>query len=226
MIPQPAQPDPSVVACYAGDYNLDFGLGGTVLDAWTDGRVANNATQQQDVFLDSIATVHTLTVNNAGSGSGTVTSIPAGIDCGATCSSSFDPGAQVALAAAPGTDSAFAGWSGGGCSGTGTCQVMMNADQTVSAAFKLNPPNTKITKAKVNQRKRKATFKFKAIGRASRFQCKLTKQTRKLRRWRKCASPKSYRKLKVRKHVFYVRAVGPGGKDPTPAKKRFRIRRS
>jgi Divergent InlB B-repeat domain len=225
VIPQPAQPDPNVQACYAGDYNLNFTLGNSVLDAWTDGRVAINSTQQQDVFLDAVPTARSLTVNKTGSGSGAVTSAPAGINCGATCSSSFDPGAQVTLAAAPAAGSAFAGWSGGGCAGTGTCQVTMSADQTVSAAFKLKPPNTKITKAKVNQRKRKATFRFKAVGRATRFQCKLTNQSRKLRRWRKCSSPRTYKKLKVRKHVFSVRAVGPGGKDPTPAKKRFKIRR-
>ena len=99
----------------------------------------------------------------------------------------------------------------------------MSSDQAVGAAFQLKPPNTKITRARINQRKSKATFKFKAVGRASRFQCKLTKQSRKLRRWRKCSSPKTYKKLKAGRHVFRVRAIGPGGKDPTPAKKRFRV---
>jgi len=35
--------------------------------------------------------------------------------------------------------STFAGWSGGGCSGTGTCTVALNADTSVPASFDANP---------------------------------------------------------------------------------------
>jgi hypothetical protein len=38
--------------------------------------------------------------------------------------------------ASPGSDETFAGWSGGGCSGTGTCEVTMNSDIEVTASFK------------------------------------------------------------------------------------------
>lgn len=80
-----------------------------------------------------------LTVSKSGSGSGTVTSSPAGISCGATCSAMFAQGSQVTLTATPTPgDSLFTGWSGGGCSGTGTCTVTLNAATTVSATF--NPP--------------------------------------------------------------------------------------
>lgn len=78
---------------------------------------------------------HTLMVATAGTGSGSVTSSPAGIDCGSTCSHAFTAGTQVTLAATPTSSSRFAGWSGGGCSGTGTCTVTMTADQTVTATF-------------------------------------------------------------------------------------------
>ena len=37
------------------------------------------------------------------------------------------------------TNSTFTGWSGGGCSGTGTCVVVMNADIAVTAAFSAKP---------------------------------------------------------------------------------------
>jgi hypothetical protein len=77
----------------------------------------------------------TLTVVKTGSGSGTVTSEPSGINCGADCSDAYPQGMAVTLAASPAADSTFTGWSGGGCSGTGTCQVIMNADTTVTAAF-------------------------------------------------------------------------------------------
>jgi murein peptide amidase A len=80
-------------------------------------------------------TVYTLSVTSAGSGSGTVTSSPAGIDCGLTCSFDFAAGTLVTLTATVVSGSTFAGWSGAGCSGTGTCQVTMSASESVTAAF-------------------------------------------------------------------------------------------
>jgi len=70
----------------------------------------------------------------ATSGTGTVTSSPAGIDCGSTCTATFSAGTAVTLTAAPGTNATFSAWSGG-CSGTGTCSVSINADTAVSAKF-------------------------------------------------------------------------------------------
>ncbi len=69
----------------------------------------------------------TIAVSKAGTGSGTVTSAPGGIDCGGTCTASFTGvGSAITLTATPAAGSTFAGWSGGGtpsCSGTGTCTV-------------------------------------------------------------------------------------------------------
>jgi outer membrane lipoprotein-sorting protein len=79
---------------------------------------------------------YTLTVTKAGTGTGTVTSSPAGINCGSDCSETYNTGTVVALTASPDTNSTFAGWSGG-CSGTGTCTVTMNAAKTVTATFNL-----------------------------------------------------------------------------------------
>jgi len=76
-----------------------------------------------------------LVVLKAGSGQGTVTSNPAGIDCGTTCVAVFNQGTVVTLTAAAAAGSTFGGWSGGGCAGTGTCIVTMNAVQTVTATF-------------------------------------------------------------------------------------------
>ena len=69
----------------------------------------------------------TLTVSKTGTGTGSVSSSPAGITCGATCANSFDYGTVVTLTATPATGSDFTGWSGGGCSGTGTCVVSVTA---------------------------------------------------------------------------------------------------
>jgi len=76
-----------------------------------------------------------LTVERTGTGAGTITSEPSGIECEATCSHMFWEGEQVTLNAEPHAGSTFAGWSGGGCSGTGTCRVTTNADTDVTAGF-------------------------------------------------------------------------------------------
>jgi DNA-binding beta-propeller fold protein YncE len=80
-----------------------------------------------------------LTVDSAGSGAGVVTSLPAGIDCGSTCTEEFGEGREVTLEAVSGPHSAFAGWTVAGspsaCPGTGSCQVQMSADTEVTASF-------------------------------------------------------------------------------------------
>ncbi|HZO06214.1 MAG TPA: carboxypeptidase regulatory-like domain-containing protein [Solirubrobacterales bacterium] len=78
---------------------------------------------------------HELSVSKAGTGSGSVTSTPVGIDCGSLCATSFDEGEEVGLTATPAADSEFTGWSGGGCTGTGTCTVSVEADTAVTATF-------------------------------------------------------------------------------------------
>src|SRR5216117_3643829 len=88
-----------------------------------------------------------LTVSKAGTGSGTVTSSPAGITCGATCAASFTSGTAVALTAAPAAGSTFGGWSGGGCSGTGSCVVTVSAATTVTATFTLQSFTLTVTPA-------------------------------------------------------------------------------
>jgi Divergent InlB B-repeat domain len=87
----------------------------------------------------------TLSVTKSGTGAGTVNSSPAGINCGASCSANFTDAPTVTLTAKPTANNTFTGWSGGGCSGTGTCVVSMNADRSVVASFDLNPVNSRLT---------------------------------------------------------------------------------
>lgn len=75
---------------------------------------------------------HTLSVTKTGSG--TVTSSPAGINCGATCSASYSHGTAVTLTASPSSGYAFTGWSGA-CTGSGSCALSMDANKSVSATF-------------------------------------------------------------------------------------------
>ena len=85
---------------------------------------------------------HTLTVTLAGDGSGSVSSSPTGIDCPTDCTEAYDDGTLVTLTATPASGSNFAGWSGEGCSGTGSCQVSMDAARSVAATFDLEPTPT------------------------------------------------------------------------------------
>ncbi len=79
----------------------------------------------------------TLTVSKDGTGSGTVSSAPAGINCGGDCTEDYAADTVVTLTATAADGSEFTGWTGGGCSGTGTCVVTMSSAQSVTATFDL-----------------------------------------------------------------------------------------
>jgi alpha-tubulin suppressor-like RCC1 family protein len=106
-----------------------------------------------DFTIDSVqisaeqAVTYPLDVTKDGSGGGSVSSSPTGIDCGPTCSASFDDGTQVTLTATPNGTSSFTGWSGEGCTGTGTCDVTMNQGRSVTATFTKNTYTLNVTKA-------------------------------------------------------------------------------
>jgi hypothetical protein len=79
----------------------------------------------------------TLTVTKAGTGSGTVTSDPPGINCGTTCTATFLRGTVVTLTATPASGSTVSSWSG--CDFVSTdnrqCTVTMNSNRTVTVTF-------------------------------------------------------------------------------------------
>jgi len=86
-----------------------------------------------------LANKNTLTVSKAGSG----TVAGSGVDCGATCSvSRLDyQDLSVTLTATPSSGQVFSGWAGA-CSGTGTCQLTLDQDKTVTANFASIPGPT------------------------------------------------------------------------------------
>jgi hypothetical protein len=116
---------------------------GSIFTGWSGGgcRGAGLCTVSLDVSRTVTAAFalqsFALTLTPAGNGSGTVSSLPAGIDCGTSCSSPFDYGKSVMLSASPAADSDFVGWSGGGCSGTAACLVTVVAVTEVTATFAL-----------------------------------------------------------------------------------------
>ena len=85
---------------------------------------------------------YALTVTPSGSGTGSITSSPAGIDCGVTCVFSFNSGASVTLTANPDPGSGFIGWNSYACAGVSPCTLTMNSPQPVEADFGLLQPLT------------------------------------------------------------------------------------
>ena len=75
-----------------------------------------------------------LTVTLLGTAGGRVTSVPAGIDCGATCFADMPQGTTVTLTATPDAGQVFFGWTGA-CSDTGPCTVLLDAARDVQAWF-------------------------------------------------------------------------------------------
>jgi hypothetical protein len=115
---------------------------GSAFDGWSDACSGTGACEvTMDVAKSIRATfslvpvTYVLAVTKAGGGTGTVTSVPAGIDCGSDCTESYDAATSVTLTATASGGSRFAGWSGGGCTGTGQCTVVMDSDTSVTATF-------------------------------------------------------------------------------------------
>jgi len=112
-----------------GDFNAD---GRPDLVA-TDGAVVSVPLNIADM------PIFTLSLTLSGSGAGTVTTNPEWVSCSSNCSRKFANGTTVTLTAHPDPGASFTGWSGGGCSGTGTCSLTLTSDQTVTATFDLTP---------------------------------------------------------------------------------------
>lgn len=94
----------------------------TVITGWTQGSTTVTVGYTLGWLFNLDNVVHaptgppppqqTLTITKAGAGQGTITSAPAGIDCGAVCLAEFAENTQVTLTARPEPASIFDGWSG------------------------------------------------------------------------------------------------------------------
>ncbi|HEU5105936.1 MAG TPA: right-handed parallel beta-helix repeat-containing protein [Solirubrobacterales bacterium] len=124
---------------------------------------------------------------------------------------------ELAIGTTPG------GPSGGGDDGGQACPASTGCDSPKPPKRDVTPPETKILKAPLKKTKKTtAKFKFSSSEAGSTFECKLDRKP-----FKKCASPKKYKKLKPGKHVFKVRAIDKAGNvDPTPAKRKFTVLRS
>lgn len=92
-------------------------------------------------YLDIETLTRLLSCTISGSGSGSVNSATQGETFSCTsgvCQKAIESGAPLTLYPAPATGSEFSGWSGA-CTGTGNCDLTMDADRIVSARFDFCP---------------------------------------------------------------------------------------
>ncbi len=218
-----ASPAPPVGMTIDNAGDISFHVPATGLDAFTYAVVVTNAAGRALSSPVSVTVTRTVSVSTLGVGSGAVTSSPAGINCGATCSAQFASGSSLTLTAVAAAGSTFAGWSGGGCSGTSTCPLAaLGTDESVTATFKLAAPDTKLGTATISSANRSAKFTFSAVGVKTGFECALARKGTPLA-FASCTSPASYKHLHLGTYTFAVRAVNKTAVDPTPAKRKFTI---
>lgn len=123
---------------------LDFGARFGPVDAALfvediDGDVVRVAEQSFLLQTDNQGGSFTLTVRKQGTGDGTLTTSPAGIDCGPGCTSDsavFPANTEIAIMATSGADATFVGYAGERCFVTApTCTIVLNRDLDVRATF-------------------------------------------------------------------------------------------
>jgi hypothetical protein len=142
--------DPSGINCGSTcSYQFTFGTNvtltatpdsGSAFGGWFGNVTGSNSTiiVTMDSNKSVIATfniLYSLTVIKSGTGTGTVTSDPSGIDCGSICSYQFAFGTNVTLTAIPDSGSAFGGWSGDVTCSCSTIIVIMDSNKSVTATF-------------------------------------------------------------------------------------------
>jgi hypothetical protein len=130
---------------YVTDHLLIDGLPVTVVPSYTFTNVTANHTIETS-FIAILPDTYALTIAKSGTGTGTITSLPAGINCGSDCSEVYSKDTVITLSAAPDISSTFTSWSGSGCSGTGACIVTMTSTKAVTAAYTIKT-NTVTTSA-------------------------------------------------------------------------------
>lgn len=117
----------------AGTYN-----GTVTFDGGVNAGV-KNVPIEYDVSPDT--STHNVSVNVTPSWCGSVSTQPAGIDCGTTCQGSFADGSTVTFVANPKPQCIFSGWLSD-CSSAGSspvCNLLMNGSKTVGALFQIKP---------------------------------------------------------------------------------------
>jgi uncharacterized protein (DUF2345 family) len=113
-----------------------------VFSGWYGGAIDTNPTVTVTMNCDTIVeaafdTLYNIVIVKSGTGTGTVTSSPSGINCGSICSYQFASGTNVTLTATPNSPSVFSGWSGGATGTNPTITITMNSNKNVIATFNI-----------------------------------------------------------------------------------------
>ena len=114
--------------------NTFSGWGG---DCSGTGTCSVSMSEARSVTAEFTLNTYALNVTVSGTGTGTVSSDPAGIECGVDCSEEYGFNETVTLSAAASAGSIFSGWTGN-CSGLGECNVTIDQARSVTAEFSLN----------------------------------------------------------------------------------------
>jgi len=109
----------------------------TGVGAGTTTITATDASGASDSTTLTVVGQASLTVFRTGAGTGTVTSNPAGINCGTDCSEAYASGTVVTLTATASSNSTFAGWTGCDTVSGATCTLTVSSGRTATAAFDL-----------------------------------------------------------------------------------------
>lgn len=119
--------------------HFNFGIAANIVSGaaptWT--ATASSSQTGNVIAFNDGSTPTTFPLAVTVTGSGTVTSSPAGISCPGTCTASFTSGASVTLTESPTPPSTFSGW-GLDCAGSGTattCPLTLSASRSATATF-------------------------------------------------------------------------------------------
>lgn len=154
---------------------------------------------------------HTLAVTISGpSGAGTVGTDVGGINCPSACTSSLNDGTTVTLSAFPSPGYTFVGWSGGGCSGTGSCKVTISSDTQVVANFtsglvqRGNPLAVILSGPPPETADTNATFRFDGEN-VDSYQCLIDQG-----QWGDCTTGQTFSVTGGSYHEFQLRGLQQG----------------
>jgi len=123
----------------AVDGNENIYVAGSSNATWDTPVNPYTGTGNADILIFMLDNKSTLTITKAGTGLGTVTSTPPGIDCGTDCIETYVDQSTITLTATPDPKFTFAGWSGDCIGKTNETSVLIDGNKSCTATFKKFP---------------------------------------------------------------------------------------
>jgi len=121
--------------------DVNYHVEDVLIDGVSHGQITSytfeGVNSDHTISVSFVLNQYTLMVNKTGTGQGNVTSDQGTIDCGDTCSDTFDYGSTLTLTATPDTGYVFAGW-GSDCISCGIaeiCDLNIDGDKICTSFF-------------------------------------------------------------------------------------------